>query len=342
MKLARSTAFHRPEDVGSAKDTDLLLDVRELRTHFFTRRGIGRAVDGVSFVLRKGETLGLVGESGCGKTLTCLSIVQLNPKPASRIVGGQVLYRGEDLVSKSEKEMVSYRGRHIAMVLQDPVTALNPVLTVGHQLYEPLRRHRNLRGRALTARALELFRLLRIPASRERLKNYPHQFSGGMRQRAVGAIALSSEPAVLLADEPTTALDVTIQAAYLDLLKEIQRESGIGIVFVTHDFGVVARMCERVAVMYAGKIVESADAAAIFEAPRHPYTVALLRSVPSLSQSQHRLPAIPGQPPSIYNDAPGCPFADRCPDVHDRCRTTFPPEKVVAPGHQVYCWKYVP
>jgi len=321
---------------------DVVLEVRDLRTHFVTRRGVGRAVDGVSFVLRRGETLGLVGESGCGKSMTCLSIVRLHPRPAARIVGGQVLFRGEDLLAKSEAAMRRYRGRHIAMILQDPMTALNPVFTVGNQLAEPLRLHGRLRGRALWRRAAEAMRLCRIPAPEARLGAYPHQMSGGMRQRAVGAIALSCEPDVLIADEPTTALDVTIQAAYLALLKEIQARTRLAILFVTHDFGVVARMCDRVAVMYAGKIVELADTRTLFARPAHPYTEALLRSVPDVQARPERLYAIDGQPPSIYDPAPGCPFAPRCPYVEVRCREAFPPERTAAAGQTVACWRHVP
>jgi oligopeptide/dipeptide ABC transporter ATP-binding protein len=321
---------------------DPILQVRELKTYFFTRRGLGKAVDGVSFDLRHGETVGVVGESGCGKSVMCLSIVQLNPKPASRIVGGQVIFEGDDLVQKTDKQMQAYRGRRIALILQDPMTALNPVLTIGNQLEEPLRRHRRLRGRALRERAVELLRLLRIPGAETRLRSYPHQFSGGMRQRVVGAIALSCEPAILIADEPTTALDVTIQAAYLELLKELQRVTNVAIIFVTHDFSVVARMCDRVVVMYAGKIVETADTETLFANPAHPYTAALLRSVPDLTDAIERLPAIEGQPPSIFQAAEGCPFAPRCPLVHARCLETFPPEKAVASGHTVNCWAHLP
>jgi oligopeptide/dipeptide ABC transporter ATP-binding protein len=321
---------------------DVLLEVKDLRTHFLTRRGVGKAVDGVSFTLRASETLGLVGESGSGKSMTCLSVTRLNPRRVSRIVGGQVLFRGEDLLLKSEREMRGYRGRHIAMVLQDPMTALNPVFTIGNQLCEPLALHQGLRGRRLRQRAIEVMRRVRIPAPETRLGSYPHQFSGGMRQRTVGAIALSCRPEVLIADEPTTALDVTIQAAFLELLREIQRESRLGILFVTHDFGVVGRMCDRVAVMYAGKIVETADTRMLFASPAHPYTEALLRSVPDVQQDIGRLYSIEGQPPSIFDPTPGCPFAPRCPAVEPRCREAFPPEREVAPGHAVSCWRHVP
>jgi oligopeptide/dipeptide ABC transporter ATP-binding protein len=321
---------------------DVLLEVKDLRTHFLTRRGVGKAVDGVSFTLRASETLGLVGESGSGKSMTCLSVTRLNPRRVSRIVGGQVLFRGEDLLLKSEREMRGYRGRHIAMVLQDPMTALNPVFTIGNQLCEPLALHQGLRGRRLRQRAIEVMRRVRIPAPETRLGSYPHQFSGGMRQRTVGAIALSCRPEILIADEPTTALDVTIQAAFLELLREIQRESRLGILFVTHDFGVVGRMCDRVAVMYAGKIVETADTRMLFASPAHPYTEALLRSVPDVQQDIGRLYSIEGQPPSIFDPTPGCPFAPRCPAVEPRCREAFPPEREVAPGHAVSCWRHVP
>jgi oligopeptide/dipeptide ABC transporter ATP-binding protein len=320
---------------------EVILEVRDLRTHFVTRRGVGRAVDGVSFDLHRGETLGLVGESGCGKSVTCLSIVRLHPRPAARIAGGQVRFGGVDLLALPESAMRRYRGRHLAMILQDPMTALNPVFTVGNQLAEPLRLHGGLHGRRLWQRAAEAMRLVRIPAPEARLRAYPHQLSGGMRQRAVGAIALSCEPDVLIADEPTTALDVTIQAAYLALLKEIQARSRLAILFVTHDFGVVARMCDRVAVMYAGKIVELADTATLFARPAHPYTEALLRSVPDVQVAVQRLYAIEGQPPSIYGGPPGCPFAPRCLYVEPRCREAFPPERVVAPGQTVSCWRHV-
>ena len=319
-----------------------ILEVNDLRTHFVTRRGIGRAVDGVSFTLAAGETLGLVGESGSGKSVACLSVIRLNPRPASRIVGGQVLFRGEDLLRKSEREMRRYRGRHIAMVLQDPMTALNPVFTIGNQLFEPLTLHQRLRGSRLRARAIEVMRLVRIPAPESRLRSYPHEFSGGMRQRTVGAIALSCQPEVLIADEPTTALDATIQAAYLDLLREIQRQTGLAILFVTHDLGIVAQMCDRVAVMYAGKIVETADTRRLFAAPAHPYTEALLRSVPDVQEDVGRLYSIEGQPPSIYDLGAGCPFAPRCPVVEARCREAFPPERALEPAHAVSCWRHIP
>ena len=252
-------------------DDGIVLSVRDLQVHFFTKQGTGKAVDGASFDLRRGETLGLVGESGCGKTVTALSIIGLHPAPAARIVGGQALFRGEDLLLKSPTELRDYRGKRIAMILQDPMSALNPVFNIDNQLSEPLRLHQNLRGGSLKRRAIELLRLLRIAAPEERLKNYPHQFSGGMRQRLVGAIALSCEPEMLIADEPTTSLDATVEAAYTALLKDIQRERRLAILYITHDFGVVARMCDRVAVMYAGRVVETAPTWELLDHPAHPY-----------------------------------------------------------------------
>jgi oligopeptide/dipeptide ABC transporter ATP-binding protein len=320
---------------------DLVLQVRNLKMYFFTRRGVGKAVDGVSFDLRRGETLGLVGESGCGKSMACLSILRLHPKPASRIVEGQVLFHGEDLLQKSEHEMRRYRGQHLAIILQDPMAALNPVFTIGNQLYEPLRIHQKLRRLQLRQRAIDLLRLLRIPAAETRLHSFPHQFSGGMRQRAVGAIALSCSPEVLIADEPTTSLDVTVQAAFLALLKAIQQQTDLAILFITHDFGVVAQMCDRVAVMYAGKIVETADTSCLFDTPAHPYTEALLRSVPEVNVQTEQLYAIEGHPPSIYDLPAGCPFALRCPYVQERCRREYPPEHAIANGHTVSCWRYM-
>jgi oligopeptide/dipeptide ABC transporter ATP-binding protein len=266
--------------------------------------------------------------------------VGLHPKPAARIVGGEVRFQGEDLVTKSPRELRRYRGRRIAMILQDPMSALNPVFTIKDQVGEPLRLHQRLRGRRLVERAIELLTLLRIPAPERRLASYPHQFSGGMRQRVVGAIALSCGPEVLIADEPTTALDVTIQASLLALLKDIQRTTDLSILFITHDFGVVAKMCDRVAVMYAGKIVETAPTWELFDRPAHPYTTALLGSVPDVRLGAKRLVSIEGSPPSIYALGRGCPFAPRCPEVMPRCEDEFPPEREVAGGHRTSCWKY--
>jgi oligopeptide/dipeptide ABC transporter ATP-binding protein len=317
-----------------------ILSVRDLKVYLYTRRGEGKAVDGVSFDLYRGETLGLVGESGCGKSLTALSMVGLHPRPPARIVDGEVRFDGVDLTKLTPNQLRAYRGKRIAMVLQDPMTSLNPVLTIGDQLGEPLRLHRGLKGRSLTARAIEVLKLLRIPAPERRLGDYPHQFSGGMRQRVVGAIALSCDPEVLIADEPTTSLDVTVQAAYLALLKDIQNEVGLSIIFITHDFGIVAKICDRVAVMYAGRIVETAPTVALFDRPGHPYTEALLNSVPDLRTSPRRLKSIEGTPPRIYDKPPGCPFAPRCAYVMNHCRERFPPEVEIAPGQKVSCWKH--
>lgn len=319
-----------------------ILEVRDLTVHITTRRGAAAALDRVSFDLRRGETLGLVGESGSGKSLTCLALLRLLPRPAASVTGGSIAFRGEELLSKTDAQMVALRGRHLAMVLQDPMTALNPVLRVGSQLLESLRLHTGLGATRRVERACQLLARLHINDPASRLASYPHQFSGGMRQRLVGAIALAGEPEILVADEPTTALDVTVQAAYLDLLKAIQRERGLAVIFVTHDFAVVARMCDRVAVMYAGRIVELAPVAELFEAPAHPYSAALLRSVPDVDADVDRLPAIAGQPPDMFARPPGCAFAPRCPDVHDRCLASEPPEVALGPGRTVRCWKSVP
>jgi len=320
--------------------SDTILHVKDLQVRVATRHGIGQAVDGIGFELRAGETLGIVGESGSGKSMTSLAILGLHPQPAAQIVGGQILFRGEDILKKTPAELRRYRGRHIAMILQDPMTALNPVFSVGRQLYEPLRLHRKLSGRPLREQAIELLRLLQIQSPASRLSNYPHQLSGGMRQRVVGAIALSCNPEILIADEPTTALDVTVQAHYLALLNEIQKKTGTAILFITHDFGVVARMCDRVAVMYAGRIVETAPARELFEQPAHPYTEALLKSVPDLHKPADRLPSIQGSPPSIYNRPPGCPFAPRCSYVMAKCREEYPPETSLTESHTTNCWRY--
>jgi len=339
---AETLAGPESATTSEAEEHDVpVLEVRNLQTYFFTRRGTGKAVDGVNFQIALGETLGIVGESGSGKTITGLSVMQLNPKPASRIVGGQILFRGDDLLKKKDKDMRLVRGKHIAMVLQDPMTALNPVFTIGDQVYEPLRLHQKLRGAPLKDRAVNLLRMLRIPAPEERLASYPHQFSGGMRQRAVGALALSCEPDLLIADEPTTALDVTIQAAYLELLKDIQQRSKLSLLFITHDFGVVARMCDRVSVMYAGRIVETGATKTVFQSPSHPYTEALMNSVPDVKDRVKRLYSIDGQPPSIYEIGQGCPFAPRCQYVQDRCWNDYPPLKVLEPGHSVSCWRHI-
>ena len=298
---------------GNGSRSDVVLEVNDLRTYFVTRWGLVKAVDGVSFDLRRGETLGIVGESGSGKSVTALSIMRLVPSPPGHIVGGSVHLSGEDILQLDEKEMEKVRGDRVAMVLQDPMTALNPVFDIDDQVGEALKIHRNMKGNALREQVIDMLRKVRIPAPEVRIRDYPHQLSGGMRQRVVGAIGISCDPEVLIADEPTTSLDVTIQAQYLRLLKDLQAETGVGIMFITHDFGIVAKMCDRVAVMYAGRIVEHADVRTIFNNPKHEYTKALINSVPKLEEKTGRLAQIDGQPPLLYNLPTGDAFAERTP-----------------------------
>jgi oligopeptide/dipeptide ABC transporter ATP-binding protein len=315
-----------------------LLVVDDLKTYFFTRRGITKAVDGVSFTLQAGETLALVGESGSGKSVTCLSLVRLVPEPAGRIVGGRVLLDGDDLLGKSPAEMRRVRGKQIAMVLQDPLTSLNPALTIGTQVGEVVRLHQGLRGPTLRERVLESLSRLRIPGADTRLRHYQHQLSGGMRQRVSSAIAMSCTPRVLIADEPTTALDVTIQAQYLDLLKAVQRATGVAVILVTHDFGIVAANADRVAVMYAGRIVEMGSTLQVFDNPGHPYTRALMRCLPDVELKRQRLVEIGGQPPDLAHLPPGCPFAPRCPERQPICEKEYPPSVPLESGHVAQCW----
>lgn len=317
---------------------DVVLDVQDLRTYFVTRWGVVKAVDGVSFKLRKGETLGIVGESGSGKSVTTLSIIRLVPSPPGHIVGGQVKLMGEDILQVDENEMVKIRGNRIAMVLQDPMTALNPVFDIEDQVGEALKIHKHLSGQTLKDNVVDMLRKVRIPAPEIRIHDYPHQLSGGMRQRVVGAIGISCDPEVLIADEPTTSLDATIQAQYLRLLRELQEETGVGIIFITHDFGIVAKMCDRVAVMYAGKIVEQGDVRQIFNNPSHPYTEALIRSVPKMEEKAQRLYAIPGQPPALFDLPTACAFAPRCPYAMEKCHQEYPPIFDVGDGQTSACW----
>ena len=319
--------------------TEVVLEVEDLRTYFRTRWGTVKAVDGISFDLRRGETLGIVGESGCGKSVTMLSLMRLIPIPPGRIVSGKIILDGEDIVQITENQMAKIRGSKIALIIQDPMTSLNPVFSIGNQVEEAIRIHQDIPKRSVKARALEVLRKVNIPAAESRFKDYPHQMSGGMRQRVVGAIGISCEPQVLIADEPTTSLDVTIQAQYLKLLKDIQRDSNLSIIFITHDFGIVAKMCDRVAVMYAGRIVEHGSVRDIFNNPSHPYTRALLASVPKMDQVVDRLYSIEGQPPPLHDLPVGCAFADRCPDVMDKCRVEYPIQATVAEGHTASCWK---
>ena len=311
---------------------EVVLDVQDLRTYFVTRWGVVKAVDGVSFQLRRGETLGIVGESGSGKSVTTLSIMRLVPSPPGHIVGGQVFLEGEDILTLSESDMEQVRGSRIGMVLQDPMTALNPVFDIEDQVGEALKIHKGLGGEALKDTVIDMLRKVRIPAPDVRIKDYPHQLSGGMRQRVVGAIGISCDPVVLIADEPTTSLDATIQAQYLRLLRELQESTGVGIIFITHDFGIVAKMCDRVAVMYAGKIVEQGDVRQIFNNPSHPYTEALIQSVPKMEVTEERLYSIPGSPPALWDLPQGCAFAPRCRYVHDRCMEEYPPGFTVDEG----------
>ena len=314
------------------------LEVEDLRTYFQTRWGTVKAVDGVSFNVRRGETLGIVGESGCGKSVTVLSLMRLVPSPPGRIVGGKVILDGQDILQLSEREMSRVRGGEIGIILQDPMTSLNPIFSIGEQVKEAIRIHQNTNRKGVLEKTLEVLRQVRIPAAETRAKDYPHQMSGGMRQRVVGAISISCQPKVLIADEPTTSLDVTIQAQYLRLLRELQEELDLALIFITHDFGIVAKNCDRVAVMYAGRIVEIGDVRDIFNNPSHPYTEALLSSVPKMEEDVERLYSIEGQPPTLHDLPPGCPFAPRCPHVMERCREEYPPKIQVGTDHFANCW----
>jgi oligopeptide/dipeptide ABC transporter ATP-binding protein len=317
----------------------IILQVEDLRTSFFTRQGEVKAVDGVSFQVHEGETFGIVGESGCGKTVTGLSILRLLPEPAGRIVGGKIILEGTNLLELSKKEMRAYRGKMISMILQDPMTSLNPVYPIGDQIAESVRLHQGLSNDRVQQEVISALRLLRIPSPEMILQEYPFQLSGGMRQRVVGAIAMSCHPRLLIADEPTTALDATIQAQYLALFKDVQKTTNVAIIFITHDFGVIANMCHRVGVMYAGKIVETAKTREVFKAPKHPYTSALINSVPRLDRKDDRLYSIEGQPPSLMNLPPGCRFFPRCSSALEVCSEQQPPEVEISDGHYVACWK---
>src|SRR5437763_6112091 len=315
-----------------------LLQVTNLETHYVSFGGarVVKAVDDVSFTVNEGETLGIVGESGCGKTTTCLSIVGLLP-PASRIVGGHIEFGGKDLVHLSQGEMRHIRGAQIAMILQDPMASLNPLFSIYRQVAEPAYYHRALRGRSLRERVRELLNAVRIPSPAMRMREYPHQMSGGMRQRIVGAIALAGGPRLIIADEPTTNLDVTIQAQNLDLLTDLQEQTGVAIIFVTHNLGIVARMCDKLAVMYAGKIVEAGSVRELFDTARHPYTQALLGSMPKLG-SKEKLLAIPGQPPDLATLPPGCAFHPRCSEAMPRCSLEEPGEVRIRGEWSGRCW----
>jgi oligopeptide/dipeptide ABC transporter ATP-binding protein len=316
-----------------------LLRLENLSTHYVSAQGtrVVRAVDEVSLSLNAGETLGIVGESGSGKSTLALTMLRVLP-PAAHIVGGRILFEGEDLVRKSDAEMREIRGKRIAMVLQDPMASLNPLFTIGNQVAEPIQIHeKTLRSTAWT-RACELLKAVRIPSPETRVRQYPHEMSGGMRQRIVGAIGISCQPRLLIADEPTTSLDLTIQAQYLNLLRELQRAHGLALIFITHNLGIVAKMCDQLAVMYAGRVVESGSVSRIFNAPAHPYTRALLGSIPHMGDPQHRLTAIAGQPPDLAALPRGCSFAPRCPQAVDRCRIEAPPAFSIGDGRMARCW----
>jgi peptide/nickel transport system ATP-binding protein len=316
-----------------------LLEIRGLKTHFATDEGMVHAVDGVDLAVDRGETLGVVGESGSGKSVTALTVMKLLAMPPARIVAGEVRWRGRDLVPLPPAAMRAIRSREIAMVFQEPMTSLNPVFTVGEQIAEVLRLHQKLPRRAAMARAVEMLGLVHIPNPERRARNYPHQFSGGMRQRVMIAMALACEPQLLIADEPTTALDVTIQAQILELLAELKAKMGMAVMLITHAMGVIAETAQRVAVMYAGKVVEEAPVGELFRAPRHPYTRGLIRSIPRIDLAaarKARLEAIPGVVPSLLEPAPGCRFAPRCAHARDECRAT-PALREIGPGHKVAC-----
>jgi len=318
---------------------ELLLKVRDLETHFKTPDGTVHAVNGVSFHIKEGETLGVVGESGCGKSVTMLSCLRLIPSPPGKVVAGEAIFRGQDLLKMSAEEIRHVRGGQISMVFQDPMTSLNPVMNIGKQMAEPLMLHMNMTKEQARKRSVELLELVGIPRAGERLKDYPHQYSGGMRQRVMIAIALSCNPQILIADEPTTALDVTIQAQIVDLVKRLRDELGMAIIWITHDLGVVANIAHRVMVMYGGYIIEESDVNDLYSDPRHPYTLGLLGSLPKIHEDMHRkLFSIEGMPPILYQKPRSCPFAPRCNWVTERCWQENPPLETVTEGHRVACW----
>lgn len=318
---------------------NVILDVKDLETVFFTRDGIVRAVNGISFSLEEGETLGIVGESGCGKSVSALSLLRLIPSPPGKIINGTALYVNRDLLKLSDEEIRQLRGAQISMIFQDPMTSFNPVLTIGRQIAEPLEIHRGMSKTEALERAAELLSMVGIPNAEDRLGDYPHQFSGGMRQRAMIAMALSCTPQILIADEPTTALDVTIQAQILDLVKRLRDQLGMSMIWITHDLGIIAGLADRVAVMYGGYIIEEAPVKELFRNPQHPYTRGLLGSLPKITESNgNRLTSIEGLPPVLYQKPKMCPFAPRCAYAIERSWNENPPLETVAPNHKVACW----
>ncbi|HMN47373.1 MAG TPA: ABC transporter ATP-binding protein [Povalibacter sp.] len=326
--------------IDTATDRTPLLAVEGLKTYLYLRRGVVKAIDGVDLHVHAGESLGIIGESGSGKTMTSLSIMRLLPQPGGRIVAGSIRLNGVDLLQLSERDMAAnYRGRQISMISQDPLASLNPVFTIGDQVGAPFRYHGLAKDEADIRRsAIDVLRRLRIPSPERRLDDYPHQFSGGMRQRVVAAMAIACSPRLLIADEPTSALDVTIQAQMLDLLREIQHSAGLGLILITHDLGVAASVCHRIAVMYSGRIVETGDVREIYARPAHPYTQALLQSLPRLGEKKRRLYSIAGQPPSLLDRPRGCAFAARCAHRMPICDESPPPTVQAAPGQSAACW----
>ncbi|MGQ9695649.1 MAG: ABC transporter ATP-binding protein [Thermodesulfobacteriota bacterium] len=325
-----------------AQDNNFLLKIRNLHTYFFTDEGVAKAVDGVDIELEEKGTLGLVGESGCGKSVTALSIMRLIPDPPGKIVQGEVIFAGVNLLSLTESEMRKVRGRSISMIFQEPMTSLNPVFQIGDQISEVLRLHEGVSKKEAWNRSVEMLRMVGIPSPERRVAEYPHQLSGGMRQRAMIAMALACRPKLMIADEPTTALDVTIQAQILELINRLQKETGMSVILITHNLGVIAETAQKVAVMYAGRIVEYAPVRSLFVTPRHPYTQGLLKSIPRLDEGQarkQRLEAIPGLVPSLLDLPPGCKFSNRCKYVMDKCHEE-PKLREIDPGHFVRCWLY--
>jgi peptide/nickel transport system ATP-binding protein/oligopeptide transport system ATP-binding protein len=324
-------------------DNNYLLDIQNLKTYFSVRGQTAKAVDDINLTIQAGQTLGLVGESGCGKSVTAHSIIQLIPDPPGKIMGGKIFFEGDNLLLYSEARMRKIRGNRISMIFQEPMTSLNPVFTVGDQVAEVIRLHQGLSRKDTQERVIEMFQLVRIPAPEARLTDYPHQMSGGMRQRVMIAMALACSPRLMIADEPTTALDVTIQAQILDLMNKLKEETGAAILFITHDLGVIAEMVQHVAVMYAGKRVEFADVNTLFSNPKHPYTIGLLESIPTTGRktSDGKLNTISGTVPSLYSLPSGCLFSDRCPDVFDDCRRIEPQMYNVGKNHIARCLKYV-
>jgi len=330
------------EKVVMATENNFLLKIKDLHTYFFTDEGVAKAVDGVDLELEEGGTLGVVGESGCGKSVTALSIMRLIPDPPGKIVKGEIYFSGTDVLTLSEAEMRKIRGRSISMIFQEPMTSLNPVFQIGDQISEVLRLHEGLSRKEAWDRSIEMLRQVGIPSPERRVKEYPHQLSGGMRQRAMIAMALACSPKLMIADEPTTALDVTIQAQILELMNHLKKEKGMSIILITHNLGVIAETAQKVAVMYAGRIFEYTDVRSIFASPKHPYTQGLLNSIPRLDKDHarlKRLEAIPGLVPSLFDLPQGCKFSDRCKYVFDRC-VEEPPLTEGAPGHSVRCWLY--